>query len=72
MNPRSQKLTIPLTSKIDLTRNKVDVSQFTDFEEKNSPVYGESLSPLYSKKVKNTIVSVAGLAYLRICSIHIR
>lgn len=53
MNPRSQKLTIPLTSKIDLTRNKVDVSQFTDFEEKNSPVYGETLSPLYSKEVAN-------------------
>ena len=50
MNKNGQKVNIPLDGKLDLTRNKVDISQFTDFEEKNSPIYGEALSPLYSKK----------------------
>ena len=53
MNPRSSKVNISLDGRLDLTRNKVDISQFTDFDEKNSPIYGNTLSPLYSKKVAN-------------------
>lgn len=53
MNPRSSKVNISLDGRLDLTRNKVDISQFADFDEKNSPIYGHSLSPLYSKKVTN-------------------
>jgi hypothetical protein len=53
MNPRSSKANISFEGRLDLTRNKVDISQFTDFDEKNSPIYGNTLSPLYSKKVAN-------------------
>lgn len=41
--------TIGLDLPLDLTRNKVDIDQFTRFEEKNSPLYGEAISPLYSE-----------------------
>ena len=58
MNPRSNKVNINLGGFLDLTRNKVDVTQYANFEEKNSPVYGESLSPLFQKKVENNNYAV--------------
>lgn len=44
------KKTIGLDLPLDLTRNRVDIDQFTRFEEKNSPMYGESISNLYTEK----------------------
>ncbi len=43
------KKTIGLDLPLDLTRNRVDIDQFTRFEEKNSPMYGESISNLYTE-----------------------
>ena len=43
------KATIGLDLPLDLTRNKVDIDQFTKLEEKNSPMYGESISNLYTE-----------------------
>lgn len=58
MNRNSQKVNIPLDGKLDLTRNHVDITQFQDFEEKNSPIYGEALSPLYSKVEEGDVYTV--------------
>lgn len=42
--------TIGLDLPLDLTRNKVHIDQFSHFEEKNSPLYGEAIAPLYTEK----------------------
>ena len=58
MNPRSNKINIALDGRLDLTRNNIDVSEFDGFREKNSPVYGNALSPLYTKTEESDVYTV--------------
>ena len=49
-NNKSQKITLNLEGPLNMNKNKAEIHNFDTFNEKNSPVYGGCLSPLYKKE----------------------
>lgn len=49
-NSKQNKISWPLDNKLDLSRNRVDIdSNFSLYKVKNSPMYNEAISPLYTE-----------------------
>jgi hypothetical protein len=50
MNPKSNKVTIPLSAPLNLSKLTSEVVNFSGWNDINSPYYGKCISPLYEKK----------------------
>lgn len=49
-NSKQNKISWPLDNKLDLSKNRVDIdSNFSLYKVKNSPMYNEAISPLYTE-----------------------
>lgn len=53
-NQKAQQIGIPFEAPINMNKNQTDIKQFVGYNDRNSPVYGGNLSPLYFKTVANT------------------
>ena len=52
-NQKAQQIGIPFEAPINMNKNQTDIKQFVGYNDRNSPVYGGNLSPLYFKTVAN-------------------
>lgn len=49
-NNKAQKITLSLDAPLNMNKNKAEIRNFDTFNEKNCPVYGGCLSPLFKKE----------------------
>jgi len=49
MNPKANKATIPLSATLNMSRLSTEITQFSGWNSINSPYYGKTISPLYTK-----------------------
>lgn len=47
-NQKNQVISVPLSSPLNFSKIKTNVTQYNGFNDLNSPIYGDTLSPLYA------------------------
>src|SRR5574344_1503789 len=53
-NQKAQQISIPFEAPLNMNKNVTDVKSFIGFNERNSPIFGGCLSPLFFKTEANT------------------
>lgn len=53
-NQKAQQISIPFEAPLNMNKNVTDVKSFIGFNDRNSPVFGGCLSPLFFKTEANT------------------